>query len=145
MAVGLGMDRTRIKPFYAEIEENIRLELTKDDLVDHIDFDGEVELFELDSEFFNLLDSLSPFGHSNSKPMFRLNNLECVKTMPIGGKHSRGILRDKRNYEMEFIAFNRSVDSLPNATWDVIASPQINEYYGENRPQLQIIDLQPSY
>ncbi len=145
MAVGLGVARENIELLSLEIDKNIRKHLSKEDLVDHINFDGEVELYELDSEFFRFLDELSPFGHSNSRPVFKLSQLECVKTMAVGGKHSRGVLKDRRNYEIEFIAFNRSVDSLPRATWDIIATPQINEYYGERRPQLQIVDLQPAF
>ena len=28
--------------------------------------------------------------------------------------------------------------------WDIIAQPQINEYYGERKRQLQVIDFRPS-
>ena len=32
----------------------------------------------------------------------------------------------------------------PKIVWDVIALPHINEYYGEKRRQLQILDARPS-
>jgi len=143
MAVGLGLQRDKIPKFYEEIEKNIRLCLTRDDLVDQIQYDGVVELFELNEEFFKYLDSLGPFGHSNARPTFLLKNLQCHKIYPLGPKHSRGILRDRKNAQMEFIAFNRSIDSFPQTELDVIACPQINEYHGESRPQLQIMDIQP--
>lgn len=145
MAVGLGMDCTLISKFYAEFEKNVRLELTKEDLVDHINFDGEVQISELDSEFFRLLENLGPFGHSNAQPHFRINNLECVKTFSVGTNHSRGVLKDKRNNLIDFIAFKRTADTLPRSELDIIATPQLNDYYGEPKPQLQILDLRPSY
>ena len=42
----------------------------------------------------------------------------------------------------DFIAFNMVID--PKVVWDVIAQPHINEYYGEKRRQLQILDAKPS-
>jgi len=145
MAVGLGLDSANILELKRFIEVKIREELTANDLIDRINFDGEVEISELDSNFFKILELLGPFGHCNSQPVFRLNNLECIKTIPLGDKHSRGVLRDKKNDIIDFIAFNRNVDELPKTQWDIIAIPQINEYYGEEKPQLQIVDIQPSY
>jgi single-stranded-DNA-specific exonuclease len=145
MAVGLGMRKDKIRELYDEMEKNIREVIDKDDLTDEITYDCDVELYELNADFFSFLEKLGPFGHSNSKPIFLLEGVECVKAFSLGTKHARGILKDRRHYQMEFIAFNRSVNSLPGTSWDIIASPQINEYYGEPRPQLQIIDVKPAY
>ena len=145
MAVGLGMEKDKIEQFYAEFERTVRKHMSAQDLVDHIDYDGEIELTELNDSFFQILDGLGPFGHGNPQPVFRINRLETVKAIPVGEQHTRGILRDRRGDCMDFIAFNRSADSLPRTEWDVIATPQINEYYGERKFQVQLLDLQPSY
>ena len=56
--------------------------------------------------------------------------------------HTKGIVRDINGDTSDFIAFNMVID--PRTTWDVVALPHINEYYGEKRRQLQIIDAKPS-
>lgn len=145
MAVGLGLHKDNIQKFYKEFEKNVRIELKEEDLVDHINFDGEILISDIDKEFFSLMEQLGPFGHSNSLPHFRLNNLECVKTFSVGGNHTRGTFRDKNNNYIDFIAFKRSADSLPKSEIDIIATPQLNEYYGEPKPQLQVLDIRPSY
>ena len=57
------------------------------------------------------------------------------------GSDPKGILRDSGGDTTDFIAFNMLLD--PHTTWDVVAVPQINEYYGERRRQLQLVDARP--
>ncbi len=145
MAVGLGLPSDKIDVFYRRLEDHISHQLSRADLIEHQNYDGIVEFRELDEEFFNYLELLSPFGHSNTQPVFRINQLETVRKNGIGKKHCRGILRDRHNEIMDFIAFNRPVDSFPRNDFDIIAIPQMNEYGYERKPQLQIVDFQPSY
>ena len=104
-------------------------------------YDGVATLADLGDEFFSYYDKLGPFGHGNPQPCFRLNNVEIARTFPIKAGHTKGILRDRNGDTTDFIAFNMHLD--PHTTWDVVAIPQINEYYGERRRQLQIVDARP--
>ena len=97
---------------------------------------------ELQDEFFALYPRLGPFGHGNPQPTYRINHLEIVRTFPIKAGHTKGIVRDINGDTSDFIAFNMVIDA--RTTWDVIAIPHINEYYGEKRRQLQIVDAKPS-
>ena len=74
--------------------------------------------------------------------MFRLNQVEVVRTYPIKPGHTKGLMRDIYGNTCDFIAFNMTIE--PRVKWDVVATPQINEYYGEKRRQLQIVDFRPS-
>lgn len=140
MAVGLGLHKSNIEEFHREFEKQVGVEMAPADLVDRITHDGTVDIRELDDAFFDMYDSLSPFGHGNTQPSYRINYMEVVKTFPIKAGHTRGIMRDALGDSADFIAFNMSLE--PRSRWDVIAIPQINEYYGERRRQLQIIDVQ---
>lgn len=143
MAVGIGLRADRIATFFDAMEKEIRKQLSADQLTDYLYYDGEIELQELDDSFFECLGSLSPFGHSNTKPVFRFNNLEVVKCFPAGEAHSRGLLRGRCG-QMEFIAFNRTPNQLRNRRIDVLATPQINSRYSAEAPQLNIIDVRDS-
>jgi single-stranded-DNA-specific exonuclease len=138
---GLGLKKDKIEEFHREFERQVKLEIAPDDLVDSIAYDGSVELSELDDRFFEMYDNLSPFGHGNSQPSYRLNSVEIVRTFPIKAGHTRGILRDSSGANSDFIAFNMILE--PRSHWDLIVIPQINEYYGERRKQLQIVDMHP--
>ncbi|MBN2641314.1 MAG: single-stranded-DNA-specific exonuclease RecJ [Victivallales bacterium] len=145
MAVGLGLEEKNLKTFYDTIEAYIRTELNADDLKQVTEYDGHVGFNEIDDEFFGFLEQLHPFGHKNSKPVFMFSGVRVVKCSPIGHKHCRGILADKYNQTMDFIAFNRDASEMRNITMDVLGTPQINDYYHEKRPQLQILDCRLSF
>lgn len=145
MAVGLGLEEKNIKTFSEAFEKSVRQELSAEDLKETMEYDGRAEFSELDNSFFNYLDMLHPFGHRNSKPVYLFNNVRAVKCSPIGQKHCRGILIDRFNQAMDFIAFNSDPSEMRNAVLDILATPQLNDYYPDRKPQLQIVDYRMSF
>ena len=142
MAVGLGLHKDKIAEFQKEFEAHVREELQPKDLISSVSYDGLVKIGDLEDEVFQYYESLGPFGHSNAHPVFRLNQVEVVRTYPIKPGHTKGLMRDIYGNTCDFIAFNMTIE--PRVKWDVVATPQINEYYGEKRRQLQIVDFRPS-
>ncbi len=145
MAVGVALDSCNIEKFYASLEENIQTEIVDVDLTEYINYDGDAELEELSDDFFEYLKQLGPFGHSNPKPVFRFNDLELVKSYPIGDRHTRGTFRNQKHAQIDFIAFNFPQDQFNAALLDILATPQINTYGHVSKPQLHIVALQTVY
>lgn len=143
MAVGLGLREEDIPAFQADFEKYVREELSQEDLEEKVSYDGKAEIGEIDDEFFRFYEKLGPFGHGNPQPCFRFNSVEIVRTFAIKSGHTKGILRDRNGDSIDFIAFNMQLE--PHTEWDAIAIPQINEYYGERRRQLQVVDVKPSF
>ena len=143
MAVGLGLAKEKIAEFQEEFERHVREEISPSDITDSISYDGLVTLSDLGQEFFELYPKLGPFGHGNPQPAFRINHLEICRTFPIKAGHTKGVMRSMNGESTDFIAFNMILD--PKTVWDVIALPHINEYYGEKRRQLQILDAKPTF
>lgn len=142
MAVGLGLHKSKIAEFQKEFEAHVREELQPKDLVSSISYDGLINFSDLGDDFFRYYDNLGPFGHGNAHPVYRINQVEVIRTYPIKPGHTKGVMRDADGFTCDFIAFNMTID--PRTKWDVIAVPHINEYYGEKRRQLQIVDFRPS-
>ena len=140
MAVGIGLKAEHIAEFFESMEREIRRQLTDEQLESHLVYDGDLTLHDLDDGFFSYLPKLGPFGHSNSKPLFRFNDVEFVRCVPAGENHSRGIIRD-RTGQIEFIAFNRPPSKLRGRRYDVLGSPQINNHYHNQTAQLNLIDV----
>ncbi len=142
MAVGIGLQTDRIAPFFEAMDTEIRKQISTADLESFISYDGEATLNEMDDEFFEYLDKLSPFGHSNPKPVYRFNELRVVRCSAVGGgAHTRGILQSS-SAQMEFIAFNRSPQEFYGKVIDVLATPQLNQHQDTTTPQLNIVDMQ---
>jgi single-stranded-DNA-specific exonuclease len=140
MAVGVGLKAEKIAAFFEAMEAEIQTQLSAEQLEEHIAYDGTIGIGELDEEFFTYLAKLSPFGHSNAKPVFRFNNLHVTKAFPVGDAHTRGMMRGDDG-QIEFIAFNRSPAEMRNGMFDVLATPQINARYNAEVIQLNIIDV----
>ena len=144
MAVGIGLKADRIADLFEAMDREIRKQISSADLEDFIQYDGEARLDEMTPEFFRYLGLLSPFGHSNVKPVYRFNEVQIVRCSTVGGAHTRGLLRG-RTGQCDFIAFNRSSASFYGKTLDVLATPQINLHQGVEIPQLNIIDIREVY
>ena len=142
MAAGMCIKTGRLEEFNLRFEASVQKITNKKHAPPQLSIDGEVEMRELNGEFFSILEKLEPFGHCNSQPLFRINGLQPFKILPAAANHCRGYLKDRRENIIPFIAFNRTVSSLPqNPLWDIVASPQMNKFRGESNPQLQILDL----
>ena len=145
MAVGVGLKTDRIADFFEAMDKEIRSQISPADLEDFIAYDGEAELQDMTANFFEYLAKLSPFGHSNPKPVYRFNDLKVVRCGAVGGgSHTRGILQGKFG-SIDFIAFNRSPAEFSGKLLDVLATPQLNRHQGAETPQLNIIDIREAY
>ena len=144
MAVGIGLKADRIADFFEAMDREVRKQISTADLEDFIRYDGEAQLHELTPEFFRYLAMLSPFGHSNVKPIYRFNEVQVVRCSTVGGSHTRGIVRS-RTGQSDFIAFNRHCSQFHGKTLDILATPQMNVHQGVETPQLNIIDIRDVY
>ncbi len=144
MAVGIGLRADRIDEFYKILDSEVRKQISVSDLEDFISYDGDVYLDELNTNFFTYLSQLAPFGHSNSKPVYRFNEVRVVRCTTVNGVHTRGTMVD-RGGQIDFIAFNRPSSAFHGKILDVLATPQINRHMGQETPQLNIIDYRDVY
>jgi len=144
MAVGIGLKAENIAGFFEALDREIRKDISSDDLEDFISYDGEAYLNEMNGAFFEYLDMLAPFGHGNTKPVFRFNEVQVIRCNEVGSAHCRGILRN-RSGQIDFIAFNQPCNRFYGKTLDVLAIPQLNIHNGVETPQLNIIDIKDSY
>ena len=141
MAVDVGLKTEKIADFFEAMNKEVSFQIDTADLESSISYDGEITFDELNDEFFEYLEKLSPFGHSNPRPVFRFNDVQIVRySATCGGSHTRGIMR-QGNRTIDFIAFNQSSCNFAANTCDILATPQINSHQGVEQPQLSIVDI----
>ena len=130
---------------FEAMDKEIRTRVTSSDLESFISYDGDAQLHELTPEFFDYLTKLSPFGHSNPKPVYRFSELRVVRCSPVGGgAHTRGTFSGRMG-QMDFIAFNRPVSMFQDKLLDVLATPQLNKHMNVETAQLNIVDVRDVY
>lgn len=144
MAAGLSVRTEDLDKFFNKFCNLLKTTRTEP-YIPSLEIEGDVYLSELNHEFFSSLETLEPFGCGNPEPLYRINNLIPISVISAASKHSKGELRDINNDKIDFIAFNIETNSLPESNlWDVVATPQINNFRGEKTYQLQIKDIHPS-
>jgi len=145
MAAGLTVKNSELLNFIDCFEQSTKKRLSPDSIIPQINVDGIVTLSEINDSFFSYLPKLEPFGYGNSHPLFRINRLHLKCISPAGQNHSKGVLSDDFDREIQFIAFNKSIHEFKiNELIDVAAIPQINNFRGKAYYQLQIIDFKSS-
>ena len=144
MAVGLSLDPSNVEPLCRRFEESISRVLTREKLIPQIEYDGDIFISEIDDVFFEEMEELEPFGHSNIQPTYKLTNLSVPYKTLAGQSHTRGYVRDNNNNSIGFIAFNILPETLPQPPWNILAVPQVNKHNSRVSHQLRIIDIKPS-
>jgi len=141
MAAGLSLEENRLEEFCEEFDAAVQKVLGIESMQPTLSICGEVSLYELDDIFFQELRSLEPFGHGNPEPMFITRNVTPERRYPAGKSHTRGLLRDEDGTRIQFIAFGRLPNDFPPPPWDIVYSPHINRYNGQEIPQLRIHEV----
>ena len=108
-----------------------------------LDIAGEVSFGEMTDSFFQELDLLQPFGHSNPEPVFLTRQVMPERRVVIGKVHTKGLLRDEAGDRIPFIAFGRTPEDFPEPPWDVVFTPQINRFNGTESAQLRLLGARP--
>lgn len=141
MAAGLSLEPAGLDAFREDFEQAVRRVLGIEAMKPQIDICGEVSLAELDDVFFEELEQLEPFGHSNPEPVFLVRGVTPERIIPAGRFHCRGQVREASGARIQFIAFGKLPENMPPPPWDLVFTPQINRFAGLNSPQLRVIDV----
>ena len=112
------------------------------DLVPVIEADAEVPLSQLDHESLQRIERLAPFGSGNPPPLFYGRSFEVVASRVVAEKHLKLRVRQD-GMTREAIGFSLgNRHPLKGKTIDMMFTPEINHWQGQERIQLKIADLE---
>ncbi len=164
-AAGFTLRTEHIETFRKNLLDYAEDSLSEDDLSPVLYYDAEINLSQVTDEFVEFIARFEPTGIGNPKPRFKISDLivKSVKALGNEGKHLRiNVNHSSPSREeagppepfgrgmgevMGCIGFNLGywADKLKaNDRIDIICEPQWNEWNGERKIQLKIVDLQIS-
>ena len=145
MAAGLSLEEKMLPEFCQKFDEAVQRVLGIEAMKPQLNICGMVSFSEFDSVFFEELAMLEPFGHGNPEPLFMARGVypECIRH--AGVAHSRGLVYDYSGSRIQFIAFGRLPHEFPPPPWEIVFSPHINHFNGQDNPQLRIMDIRPEH
>ena len=139
-AAGFSLNKTNLKNF-----ENFVLKdflnlgtLQKNDF----SYDAEVSPLAFNTDFYNEIKKLEPFGTGNLSPILLIKDLKIIKPKIINNKHISLILKSRTGFSIKSISFN-SVNHkvgtyLMNYKKNLNVLGQINENIWNNKKALQL-------
>ena len=147
-AAGLSLNRNNIKELKERINKIADYSLSKEDLIENIKVEYELEE---DSANLNLVDDLhklEPFGMNNPSPRFIMRDLLLTNVYKMGKnkQHLKIIVEDNKSYEcvgfnMSYLADNFEVgDKI-----DILFQVDENNYNNERKVQFLLKDIRLSH
>lgn len=146
-AAGLSMKPDRFEEFKKKFEEVVRAKIQEHQREPSITIDTEVEIENLNKEFFNFHRKLAPFGPHNMKPVLVLKNQNVsgyVKQMGKDGNHIKFYLHNpanNRNIECVGFKLGKHLENFKNKTFDIAFTAEENHWKGNVTYYLNIRDV----
>jgi single-stranded-DNA-specific exonuclease len=106
--------------------------------------DAEIPLSSLQRETFSILQQLEPLGMGNPEPLLLSPGVQVRESRVVGEDHLKLVLTDGR-IDWDGIAFgmgNLAAELPPSI--DIVYSPQVRSWRGEEQLQLRIEDFKPA-
>ncbi|MDH3998026.1 MAG: single-stranded-DNA-specific exonuclease RecJ [Desulfuromonadales bacterium] len=144
MAAGLSLEQSQLSDFSAAFEAYARQELSADDLIPKLRYDGAFLLQELDLETLRQMQQLAPHGMGNPEPLLLLESVRAMTIKELKGGHLR-FTACQDGYSHPAIAFGMQARREEfNGEVDLLVTPQINRYMGRESVQLKVKDVRPA-
>ena len=145
-AAGFSLLNDNIEALRERLTQIAAREMSEADLVPVLAIDAEVRLTDVTVDLIEELKRLEPTGHGSPQPVLCARRLRVIEKRVIGGggDHLKMRLSDA-DCEIEAIAFRwgKYAEILPDRV-NVAFQPEINEWQGQKRLQLNIHDIQPA-
>jgi single-stranded-DNA-specific exonuclease len=114
--------------------------LSADDLHKVMAYDGPLDVAAVDHALIAALENAAPFGRKNPEPVFLFRGVKATAVREVGNGHLKAIVDGGRYVEMiAFGAAERAADLAKPI--DVLATPEINDFRGQQTLQLKVKDL----
>jgi single-stranded-DNA-specific exonuclease len=147
-AAGLTLKEENVAPFIDMFEQVVTETITPELLTPEIVVDVEVNFKDISDVFYRIICQMEPFGPDNMRPVFIARNVyETGYSRIVKESHIKFSLKQD-NQTMEGIGFGLAFKFpllQPNIPLDVVFTLDENEWNGDKKLQLKIIDIKESF
>ncbi|WP_297985556.1 single-stranded-DNA-specific exonuclease RecJ [uncultured Chryseobacterium sp.] len=146
-AAGLSMAKENFEAFREKFETVVAQKIQEHQKEPSITIDSDVEIDDLNKDFFNFHRKLAPFGPHNMKPVLVLKNQKVsgyVKTMGKDNSHLKFYIKQEstgRNIECVGFKLGKYADDFREKTFDIAFTAEENHWKGNVTYYLNIRDV----
>ncbi|MFH1372716.1 MAG: single-stranded-DNA-specific exonuclease RecJ [bacterium] len=144
-AAGLSIQKDNIPEFRKKFVEVSNRLLNNEDITPKLHIDSQIELTDIDDTFMQALESFSPFGPQNMRPLFITRNCEVAgQPYTVGNNHLKMRVR-KGDATFDVIGFGfgdmvRMISSR-GCLVDIVYVVEYNTYNDVTRKQIRLKDI----
>ncbi len=150
-AAGLTLKKDNVPEFMEKFEEIVSKTIRNDQLVPQIIIDMELDLGDINSRFYQMLEQFQPFGPENLAPVFMTRKVFDTGIGKVVGSSAEHLKLDlcsesTGSASIPAIAFgqaNKFGFIKEGKPVDICYSVEINEFKGARTLQLNIRDIRP--
>ncbi len=144
-AAGLTINPANIEKFRERMKEVSRRMLTDDDLIAKLYIDSEIELSQINDRLLDVLETFSPFGPQNMRPVFLTRNCEILGQPYCVGKNHLKMKVRKGDAVFDVIGFGfgdwvRNLSGRGNLV-DLVYVVEYNSWNDSTHIQLRLKDM----
>lgn len=143
-AAGLSLKEENIPELREIVQGLTKKTISSDMMTREIEIDSELKLNELSPNFLNALNKFAPYGYSNYKPIFFSRGVKSSNGVRIVGQNNLKFRVIQNNFVIDAIAYglaNRFDIVSSGKPFNILYNLEINNFNGQNSPQLYIKDI----
>ncbi|WP_332020185.1 single-stranded-DNA-specific exonuclease RecJ [Kaistella sp.] len=146
-AAGLSMEKDKFDLFREKFEKVVAEKIQEHQKEPSIKIDSDVQIDDLNKDFFNFHRKLAPFGPHNMKPVLVLKNQKVagyVKTMGKEASHIKFYIRQEstgKNIECVGFKLGKYADNFREKSFDIAFTAEENHWKGNVTYYLNIRDV----
>jgi single-stranded-DNA-specific exonuclease len=144
-AAGLTILPENIEEFRKKLLAVSKEMVADEDMIPKMYIDAEISLEHIDTDFLDLLESFSPFGPMNTRPVFLTRRIEVVGQPHVVGKNhlKMKVRQGDAIFDVIGFGFGEMVRplSIRSGTIDMAYVIEYNSWNGTKRIQLRVKDI----
>lgn len=145
MAGGFSLPKKNFEEFTRRVDEIARTQLKPEDFTDILVIDCLINPEDLNFETSSRISRFEPFGQENPEPLLLIKNARIFDVRPVGGKgeHMQFLLQcGSKTVSAIGFRMGKHLDKIDTRKlYDVVCHLEINEWNGNKKLQLRIVDL----
>ncbi len=138
-AAGFEVTAANLAPLQEALERAFQEQMGPEPPGPILRVDAQVDMTDLNEDFFQHLERLRPFGPGNPEPVFVCTGVECLTSRVVGERHLKVQLA-QANLIREAIAFDKAACHPLSGPLEVAFSTRLAHFQGRTAPELRLLD-----
>lgn len=147
-AAGMTLSPDKVEAFSERFEMVVKETISPHALIPELEIDAEIRLSDIKPKFYNIIRQFEPFGPTNLRPVFITRGVTNFKgySQVVKNKHIKFVVHQGDGIAMEGIGFamHERYPIVLDGAFDMVYTIEENEYNGNTRLQLKVLDIRPT-